>query len=349
MTNKIGFGVIGCGRMGIRRAKRVVEHANSELICVADVEKEKAKATGKEFGVDYYTDFINITNRKDIDCIIISVPNKFHAKITINALTKGKHVLCEKPLARNPEEATRMVEAGLENNVYLKTSSNLRYFPSVQKAKELLDNHVIGDLLFIRGWIGNSGWQLNDSWFSNPDMSGGGTLLDNGSHLLDIYRWFLGEVTECTGYVTKMYHQIDRSLEDNAFGTFKFINGAHAFIQSSWTEWADYMYMEIYGTEGYIRVDDRIPICKVTHGKKGGEEIVYDYSKLPPQSYDIEFREYMKAILNKSHPIPTGFDGLRAVQMAHGIYKSSQTGRSVRLWMKEDKDLSDLFEEKRWY
>ncbi|RLG29553.1 hypothetical protein DRN97_11695 [Methanosarcinales archaeon] len=344
----IRFGVVGCGRMGMRRIKRIVEHTNSELICVADAQEEKAKAAGREFGVDYYTDFNSVTNKKDIDCVVISVPNKFHAEIATRALAEGKHVLCEKPLARNPEEAKRMVKTALENEVYLKVSSNLRYFPSVQKAKELLDDHAIGELLYVRGWIGNSGWQLNNSWFSNPDIAGGGTLLDNGSHLLDIYRWFLGEVKECSGYTARMYHPIDPSLEDNAFGTFKFMNGTHAFIQSSWTEWADYMYMEIYGTEGYIRIDNRNPNCKVIHGKRDGSEFVYDYSKLPPQSYDVEFKEYMKAMLNQSHPMPTGFDGLRAVQMAHGIYESSRVGKSVKIWGKEEEKLFKLFESKGW-
>jgi len=346
MTDKIRFGVVGCGRMGMRRIKRIVEHANSELICVADAQEEKAKAVGKEFGVDYYTDFNSVTNKKDIDCVVISVPNKFHAPISIGAMKNGKHIFCEKPMARNPDEGIKMVKASIENEVFLKVGSNLRYFPSVQKAKELLDNSAVGDVLFIRGWIGNAGWQLNNSWFSDIELAGGGTFLDNGCHLLDICRWFLGEVEECSGYVSRMYHSID--VEDNGFGIFKFMNGTHAFIQSSWVEWADYMYMEIYGTEGYIRVDDRIPNCKVIHGKRDGYQQIYDYSKLPPQSYDVEFKEYMKAMRNQSHPLPTGFDGLRAVQMAYGIYESSRVGKSVKIWGKEEDELFKLFERKGW-
>lgn len=347
MADTIRFGVIGCGRMGMRRVERVVRHPNAALICVADVQGEKAKAAGERYGVEYFTDFNKVINRGDVECVVISIPNKFHAPISIRAMENGKHVFCEKPMARNPEEAKRMVEASVKNEVCLKVGSNLRYFPSVQKAKELLDNSAIGEILFIRGWIGNSGWQLNNSWFSDIEIAGGGTFLDNGCHLLDICRWFLGEVEECIGYVSRMYHSID--VEDNGFGIFKFRNGKYAFVQSSWTEWADYMYMEIYGTEGYIRIDDRNPNCKVILGKKDGYQQIYDYSRLPPQSYDVEFNEFMNALLNNSPPEPNGFDGLRAVQMAYGVYESARTGKKVKIWGEEEEELFRLYKKRGWY
>ena len=215
---KLKFAVIGCGRMGQRRIRTIVNHPDAELACVIDADSDIARKVAREYGCDYYSDVEKGINRADVEYVVICTPNKFHVDIALKALAKGKHVLCEKPLARNPEEAKKMVKASLENGVTLKVSSNLRYFPSVQKAKELLDKSVIGDLLFIRGWIGNSGWQLSKPWFTDHDLIGGGTLLDNGSHLLDIYRWFLGEVEECFGYTSRMYHNIDSSLEDNLAG-----------------------------------------------------------------------------------------------------------------------------------
>jgi len=346
MTDKIRFAVVGCGRMGLRRIKRIDSHPEAELIGVADVDKELMRKIGNEFGVDHYSNYDELINKSDVDCIVISVPNKFHAPITIGAMENGKHIFCEKPMARNPDEGIKMVKEAIENEVFLKVGSNLRYFPSVQKAKELLNNSAVDDILYIRGWIGNSGWQLNNSWFSDVELAGGGTFLDNGCHLLDICRWFLGEVVECSGSVSRMYHSID--VEDNGFGIFKFMNGEFAFIQSSWTEWADYMYMEIYGTEGYIRIDDRNPNCMVTLGKKDGYQQIYDFSRLPPQSYDVEFNEFMNALRNQSHPEPTGFDGLRAVQMAYGVYESSQLGKTVKIWGKEEKELFKQFEKKGW-
>ncbi|MFB6197396.1 MAG: Gfo/Idh/MocA family protein, partial [Halobacteriaceae archaeon] len=293
-----------------------------------DVDEELAAETGDEYDVPYTTDYRDIVSA-DIDCVVISVPNKFHNTIGVEAMESGKHVFCEKPLARNPEEGQEMVEAAAENDVTLKVGSNLRYFESVRKAKELLDESAIGDILFLRAWIGNDGEQLKDSWFADEELSGGGTFLDNGCHVLDISRWFLGEVKEGTGYVSTLHHPID--VEDNGFGLFQFDGGQTVSIQSSWTEWDDYMYMEIYGSDGSIKVDARMPNSKVTLSRTNGYRKVFDFSKLSPQSYDMEFDTHMQTLLDQREPEPSGFDGLRAVEMAHGIYEAAEEGRTVDL------------------
>jgi myo-inositol 2-dehydrogenase / D-chiro-inositol 1-dehydrogenase len=120
-------------------------------------------------------------------------------------------------------------------------------------------------------------------------------------------------------------------------GVFKFANGRLASLHSSWTEWAEYMYVEIYGKEGYIRIDNRLPSCLTTHGRKDGPAEVFDFSKDPPQSYALEFDDFVKAIRGKRQPQPSGLDGLRAVQMAYGVYESSRSGKSVPLWEEGDK------------
>lgn len=345
MSKKLGFSVIGCGRMGLRRMRTIMEHPDTELISVADNEEEKARETGRKMGCDYYFGYEEAINKPNVGCVIISVPNKFHLPITVLALNQGKHVWCEKPMARNPDEGIKMVEAAMGNKVFLKVGSNLRYFPNVQKTKEWLDKAEIGEILYIRGWIGNSGWALSKPWFSDPEMSGGGTLLDNGCHLFDIYRWFLGEAETCTGQVSRLYHPI--KLEDNGFGIFEFMNGAVAFIQSSWTQWVDYMYMEIYGTEGYIKVDSINPNCKAILGRKDGYQQVYDFSRLPPQSYNVEFDDFMKSLHNGTAPEPSGFDGLRAVQMAHGVYESARLGKKVKIWGEREEKLLKLLKRRK--
>jgi predicted dehydrogenase len=334
MSEKLRFATIGCGRMGLRRMKSIIDHPDTELICVADSDNDRAKQVAKDTKTEHVIVEDAIT-RPDLDCVVISVPNKFHPETVVPALENGKHVWCEKPLARNPEEGLQMVKAAIGSGSFLKTGSNLRYFPSVQKAKELLDKAAIGEVLFVRGWIGNAGWQLK-SWYSDSDTIGAGTFLDNGSHLLDIYRWFLGEPVECVGYSSTVHWPIS-PLEDNAMGVFKFANGRLASLHSSWTEWAEYMYVEIYGKEGYIRIDNRLPSCLTTHGRKDGPAEVFDFSKDPPQSYALEFDDFVKAIRAKRQPQPSGLDGLRAVQMAYGVYESSRSGKSMPLWEEGDK------------
>ena len=338
--DKIRCSVVGCGRMGLRRARTIVNHPEAELRYVSDVNSELAKKVAQDFGVEA-VEVGEAISKSDVDCVIVSVPNKFHPEIVIPALERGKHVWCEKPLARNPEEGWKMVEAAIKNDCFLKVGSNLRYFPSVQKGKELLDAEAIGEILFLRGWVGNSGWQLK-SWYSEVELIGGGTFLDNGVHLLDIYRWFLGEAVECIGYVSTAYWPV-HPLEDNGMGIFKFENGCLAFLHSSWTEWADYMYMEIYGKEGYIKIDNRMPNCITILGRKDGSQEIFDFSRLPPKSYELEFNDFIKAIKENQQPSPSGFDGLRAVEMAFGVYESAKSGRSVSIWRKEHEQLLETY------
>jgi predicted dehydrogenase len=329
MNTKLKFAVVGCGRMGVRRIGLIKNHPMAELRYVEDYDDEIARKVSKEAGCDYFSGWEKLVSRPDIDCMVISVPNKFHHDICIAALEAGKHVFCEKPLARNPTEAQEMVEAAQRSQCFLKVGSNLRYFPSVLKTKELLDDDQIGEILFARGWIGHSGWQVG-TWYSNAEIVGGGTLLDNGCHLLDLYRWFLGEVESCVGFTSTSLWPIT-PLEENAMALFRFSSGKMAFLQSSWTEWAGYMYLEIYGAQGILRIDNRGQSCITTLSNREGQNNVFDYSQEPPKSYVLEFDDYIKAISNNKQPLPSGFDGLRAVQMAYAVYQSARLGREIKL------------------
>lgn len=344
MSHKLRFAVIGCGRMGIRRMKSIAGHTDTELVCLSDNDVEAAKKFSKEIGCDFHPDWETAVGRRDVDFVVVSVPNKLHNPIAVDALSRGKHVWCEKPLARNPEEAREIVRAAARTDSFLKVGSNLRYFPSVQKAKELLDNSAIGDVLFLRGWVGNAGWPTK-MWFSNADLSGGGTFLDNGCHLLDLARWFMGEARDCIGQVSTLHWKIS-PLEDNGMGIFTFDRGKLAFIHSSWTEWSEYMYMEIYGNSGYIRVDNRGTKCITTWGKQDGKQEVYDYSDVTAQSHVLEFNDCVRSINQSKQPLPNGFDGLRAVQMAYGVYQSSKLGKRVKIWGKEEESLLEQLEGK---
>jgi len=322
--------------MGERRARTIAEHDDASLVAVADVDADKARDLAGDFGCPWSSKAKQTIAEEAVDHVVVCIPNQLHEEITRVAAQAGSNVLCEKPLARTPEEGRRMVEAAATNDVTLKVSSNLRYFPSVLKAKELVEEGAIGDINFVRGWIGNDGWHLAKDWFSDGERLGGGALLDNGSHLLDIYRWFIGEVVECAGYATNTHHDVP--MEDVALGIFEFSGGAYGFLQSAWTEWDDYMYMELNGSDGYIRVDNRLPDSEVILGRTDGYQERYEFSKLPPSSYDNEMADYIDRVNQDKKPIPTGFDGLRAVQMAHGVYRATRNREFVDLWTEADEE-----------
>ncbi|MEM3658651.1 MAG: Gfo/Idh/MocA family oxidoreductase [Candidatus Hadarchaeum sp.] len=334
----LSFAVIGCGSFGSRRVN-ALRKIGARIACLVDINEEMVSKMARESGCDYYTDYREALMRKDFDCAIVATPNKFHAPISIAAMNSGKHVLCEKPLARSPEEAHAMVDAAKQNNVFLKTGSNLRYFSNVRKAKELVDGGAIGRPLFVRGWIGHDGKKVLHTWNVNKELSGGGTMLDNGAHILDLFRWFMGDFSECTGHVATLQMPIE--VEDNGMGIFRADDGRMAFIQSSWTEWSGYMYMEVYGSEGSVIIDNRgektvntgkwIVTSTTTLTAKDGSRQIFDYSTEPPQSYELELKDFISCLESGRQPIASGYDGMKVVEMVNAIYESSRTGRVIRL------------------
>jgi predicted dehydrogenase len=346
---KLRFIVVGCGRFGGRRAKILKNIREAELVCLVDTDKEKASKLAKELGCEYSTDYVKTLDEKDTDVVLVATPNAYHAPQAIEALNRKKIVFCEKPMARNPFEAIRMVDAAKRNNVVLKVGSNLRFFPSILKANELLKQEAIGELIHFRGWIGNDGEQLN-YWFNDFETTGGGTFLDNGVHLLDLSRMFLGEVEECTGYTQLAHWSHKIKTEDNCFGLFKFEGNKYAFIQASWTEWlSGYMYGELNGKNGHIILDNRTNGNKLTIFNKREAPQVFDFSSLPPQSpllpppsYEHELRDFIRAIKEGREPRPNGYDGMRAVQMAYAVYESAMTGSAVKIptnWLPKNEEI----------
>ena len=141
MSEKLRFATVGCGRMGLRRMKSIIDHPQTELVCVADSDDDRARQVARDLKTEYAI-IQDALSRSDLDCVVISVPNKFHPETVVPALENGKHVWCEKPLARNPEEGLQMVKAAISSGSFLKTGSNLRYFPSVQKARSCLTRRL---------------------------------------------------------------------------------------------------------------------------------------------------------------------------------------------------------------
>ena len=320
--------------MGSRRARAVKENQNAKLVCVVDDDFKNASYLACELNCDFYTDYDKALKRHDVDCVVIAVPNKLHSEISIEAIREGKHVFCEKPMAIKPEECELMVNEALKHNVYLKVSSNIRYFGNIRKAKELLDQRVIGDLLFMRGWIGHRGWNLKpNSWFIDPDLIGGGTLLDNGCHLIDLVRWFMGEIKECIGfYTTGLHKQLPKRLEDTAMGILITIDNKPIFIQSSWAEINGYLYAEVYGERGAIYVDNRGNNAKTILLDDSGLSHMFDYSDEPRISFKLEIDDFIDSVIHGIHPTPTGYDGMRVIQIIHGIYESAKRDYKVKVF-----------------
>ena len=219
----------------------------------------------------------------------------------------------------------------------LKTGFNHRFHPALWKAKEMLDSGKIGALLFIRGRYGHGGRPgMEKEWRASKDLCGGGELLDQGVHLIDLSRWFSGDIKTAFGKTrTKFW---DMEVEDNAFILLESVNGVDIQLQVSWTNWKNIFSMELFGSDGYLKIEG-------LGGSYGAETLEYGIRKkeggrpeialfefpAEDQSWVMEWQELKKAIREKREPVGSGIDGHRANQIIEALYKSSESGQIIKL------------------
>ena len=319
----MNFAVIGLGSFGIKRASAIKKSNTANLVAISDLSKKNAEEAKKVLQTSIYS-YDEILKDKNIQVVCICTPNKFHKNIIIDSLNAGKHVFCEKPLARNFDEAQEIFEVANKSKNILQVGSNHRFFESVKYAKKLLDDGVIGDALSFNGRIGHNGERLKNTWFWKKEISGGGTLLDNGCHLLDLSRFFIGNFSSGTGSISNAYWK-DIEVEDTASGVFKTNEGKTATIFCSWRLLSGYFFFEINGSEGYINVDGRFD----THGgdkifwstKKDNKFFSKDFSHIKPNSYQQEIDNFVSNLINKKKCSPSAKDALEVMRMISFVYK----------------------------
>lgn len=273
---KIRIGIIGAGRMGRIRAHSAMLHPSCEVAGVADTNLPQAESLAAEAGCAASSDWTQLLRREDVDAVVVATPHKFLASISAAAIEERKHVLCEKPGARNAAEAEAMLRALYEAwppalgmpNPRLKTDSaaklvmgfTLRHHRGIARARQLLVDGEIGKPMYMIARYGHGGRPgYEQEWRHVPDLAGGGELLDQGIHLIDLSRWFLGEFAEVTGFVGNYFWGLQDGtasdiVEDNAFLQLRSAQGVVASLQASWTQWKNLFSLEVYGENGFLEV-----------------------------------------------------------------------------------------------
>ncbi len=328
--SKIRAGIIGTGLMGRRRAEALRCFKDVELVAVSSDLCEQAKCLANDMNCEQTDSWQQLVCRKDIDVILVCTPPDCHLPMCAAALENGKHVLCEKPLARNPGEAEIIVELARQKCLKLKCGFNHRHHPAVQQARKWVDSGVIGELLFIRSAYGIGGRQDYDKdWRANKDIGGGGQLMDQGMHIIDLARWFLGDFTEVSGFLQTGFWNI-APLEDNVFCLLRTDSGKIASLYAGWTQWKNLFRFEIFGKDGYIIVEGlggSYGTEKAILGKRAFlepfKEEVIEY-RGRDVSWEEEWSEFANAIRENREPMANGEDGLAAVKIAYQLYKSER-------------------------
>jgi predicted dehydrogenase len=333
----MNIGIVGCGLIGSRRA-RVAQEAGDKVALVADIQESRAQELGEALAASWSQDWQEVVGHPDIDAVIIATFNSSLLPVTLAALRQGKHVLCEKPLGRNAGEARKMVEAARAARRILKAGFNHRHHPAVQRAHELAQAGEIGPLMSIRAAYGHGGRPGYDlEWRGNTQLAGGGELLDQGVHVVDLCRWFLGDFVQVSGMLGTWFWQV-APLEDNGFALLRTAQGQVAQIHTSWTQWKNLFRFEVFGREGYLLVEGlggSYGPERLTWGRRRPESgpPVEEAWKFPGPdiSWEAEWREFRDAVKMGRQPLGHGYDGYQAARVIDAIYASAQRGQWVHL------------------
>ena len=330
-------GIVGAGLQAKRRAPILKAFPGTELAIISSAHLASAQALAKPLGCEAAVGWDWVATRNDIDAVLVCTPPDLHHAICLAALKSGKHVLCEKPLARTLEETSDIVAAARASGTCFKVGFNHRHHPGILKAKQWADEGTLGELVFVRcryGICGRPGYE--QEWRADPHAVGGGQFMEQGIHAVDLARSFLGDFREVTGFVGTHYWKTE-PLEDNAFVLYRTAGGQVASIHASLTQWKNIFSFEVFGKDGYAVVEGlggSYGTERVTFGKREfdapfAEEVVE--FRGADQSWKEEWQEFARAIEERREPLGNVVDGAAAIQLVLAAYDAARRGVTIQL------------------
>jgi predicted dehydrogenase len=322
------FAIVGCGLIGQKRLRSL--RPGDQVVAVADPVLERAQALAAQArGAAALTDWRQAVARPDVDAVFISTSNDALAPVTAAAIEAGKHALVEKPAARNPGELVPLIAAAEKKGVRVQVGFNHRYHPALQQARKLVDSGVMGPLMYIRARYGHGGRPGYDKeWRAKPEISGGGELLDQGVHLIDLSRWFLGDFPDVQGHVATFFW--DMPAEDNGFLLLKTAQGQVAWLHATWTEWKNTFSFELFGRDAKLHIEglggsygvERLSYYKMKPQMGPPETTIWEYPG-EDNSWRLELEAFVQAVEAGREPPVTLRDAHAALTVVYKIYAAA--------------------------
>ena len=326
---KFKVGIIGCGLIGKKRFKNIGNYGYVTSLCDKNIHKAKKLAKDTKNKILIYDKWRNLIDKNNADIIIISTVHSELAKILLYCIKKNKHVLVEKPGAINPGDLLKAKNLLIKKKLVVHVGYNHRFLNSILKALEILKKKTIGDLMYIKSSYGHGG-RLNyeKEWRMKPSISGGGELIDQGSHIIDLSNLILGDPKKLSTKLTTSFWKT--KVDDNAFLTLIYKNNKIAFLHASCSEWKNNFEFQIYGKKGKIFIsgkggsygNEKLILYKIKKKMGKPSEKYFYFNEKKSNSWKNEINYFYDLIIKKkfSNNLNSSYKTLKFIK---NIYKSN--------------------------
>ena len=337
--NTLKVGLIGAGDVArAAHAPSFAQNRKVELVAVGDPDTRSAQSLAEEYGIKkVVADYHEILDDSSVAAVDVCVPHHLHYQVTMDALNAGKHVICEKPIAMNLEEADRMIRAAHELGLWLLVLLNQRFLPIHRKVKELLSDGRLGKPFLVNAYItGDVLVRMNDAydWKGTWDRAGGGAFFDTGTHIVDLMHYWFGEPTAVTASLKRLMAKPENKADDNAAVTLEYDDDLIANLVVSYTvenePWSEKKF--IYGTGGNISMisEAAVPMFLVQSGSPQIVEVEHNAAWWD-WSIDRALRHFVDCVTENVEPVVTAEDARAALKTILAAYRSASEGRRVEV------------------
>ncbi len=347
--SKVKAGLLGSQFVTTIHAESLKTVPDAEILAVASPTEGHAREFAEQHGIpNHFTDYRKILEMDEIDMIALGIPNDLHCQATVDAAAAGKHVVCEKPMCLNLDEADRMIDACEKANVKLMYAEELCFAPKYVRLKQLLDEGALGDPTLIKQSEKHDGPHAPHFW--DVDRSGGGVCMDMGCHAIEFFRWMLGkpEIRSVYAHMSTSVHADKTRGDDNGIIILEFENGCAAVAEESWTKLGGMDdRAEVHGSKGVAYANLLQGNSILTYSDSGYGYAVEKsggttgwsftmYEEIWNYGFPQEFAHFVDCVKNDKEPIETGHDGREVLEVLFAAYKSAGCGQKIELPFETD-------------
>jgi predicted dehydrogenase len=322
----LNFALIGCGRISQVYLQAMASIPECRLKCVSDLRQQATHSVAEQYGCKAYADYHQVLDGNHIDAVVICTPPNTHVEIATFFMENGVHVLCEKPLAFNSIKAGAMVKKSERKGCLLMMASKFRYVDDIIKAKGIVESGILGEIILFEN-VFCSKVDMRDRWNSKKEIAGGGVLIDNGSHSVDIARFLLGPIVKVQAEEGKKVQKLQ--VEDTSRLYFRTQSDILGVVDLSWSIHKEQeSYIDLYGTEGALSIGWK---CSKYRQSEKLDWICFGsgYDKIP--AFTRQINNFIGTIKGKEMPLINAKDGLESVRVIEAAYKSASMNKWVEV------------------